>query len=266
MGTIVDTFKSFMMKFVIVLALVVFTVCSAVHHGQTRSDLKRILAALSKKEACTCPPEEFPEAEEEESNWNEGGWAGDDAFVCTDGFKIPASWKNDNIDDCGDCSDEPDCGCVITNEDEMPWIAEGCLEDRKKKRALSKKFDTCTCGAGVEVDWPEDGSDPPNSFTCPDGWTIPPEYVNDMMDDCGDCSDEPECGCVVTEATAEEEYPMPWAEDSCWGGDGGPTGAEGATGAQRRRHVARHEEPPKRDGALTRKLRKLVLSRKRGNF
>lgn len=108
-------------------------------------------------------------------------------FACKNSLCVPKLWKCDGEDDCGDNSDEVQCG-PSTCTPNMFTCGDGkcipqywkcdfendCVDMSDEKNCLNKN---CT------------GS----QFTCKNGRCIPSRWKCDSQNDCGDGSDEEDC-------------------------------------------------------------------------
>jgi len=231
--------------------LLVVVVALCVTAGQSRSTaavnvVRELLNLLDNqavsKRSCECP------------DWEAVDWEADPTtFTCENGVVLDdARWVDDGMDDCGDCSDEPACTaeCEQHTDPENPWVIATCWhEEHREDTEYSEEIDSsemddpddreeavaegsCECPnweameadweameAQWETSWPAPCGETDSCFTCDNGDEIEPDWVNDAMDDCGDCSDERECG--------ECEANSNWMDDCYGAGDaeGEPTGA-----------------------------------------
>jgi len=122
-----------------------------------------------------------------------GQWNPDD-FQCDNGVSVPGSYECDGDNDCGDCSDEASSSC----ESE--------------------------CDPNYEYTSEYDGAEP--DFQCANGDMTMEIYRCDGDNDCGDCSDELDCGseeaCVagqwnpddITCANGNGPFPASWECDA----------------------------------------------------
>ncbi|XP_050308262.1 sortilin-related receptor-like [Anthonomus grandis grandis] len=134
---------------------------------------------------------------------------GEDEFQCKGGAVtcIPSTWKCDGESDCRDSSDENDCGNNTCSESQyscgLPlnrcifnaWVCDGDKDCPDGRDELN-----CTV-LHPEIKPPTNGFQPTKNQTCQD-WTfachnnrcIPFWWRCDEIDDCGDGSDELDCG------------------------------------------------------------------------
>ena len=93
-------------------------------------------------------------------------------FLCGNLREVPASFRCDAYNDCGDASDEADCF--------------KCSDGNGTANLLTECDGTPQCA---------DGSDESSCFTCAsDGLLIRSNWVCDQFADCADASDETNCG------------------------------------------------------------------------
>lgn len=108
---------------------------------------------------------------------------GVDEFRCKDsGRCIPARWKCDGEDDCGDASDEP---------------KEECGKDRvldalkKKEKEVGNRVMLILI---MSVWYSDERTCEPYQFRCKNNRCVPGRWQCDYDNDCGDNSDEDKCG------------------------------------------------------------------------
>ena len=126
---------------------------------------------------------------------NENGIYDDDEFICDNGNIIHIDLVNNQIDDCGDGSDESHSD--DQGDDES--LPQSIVDD------FNVIFDNNDADLSGDLDLNEleyfildldeyfmsmDGSDG-ELFTCDNGNEVPADYVDDGDNDCGDWSDEP---------------------------------------------------------------------------
>ncbi|XP_071503071.1 uncharacterized protein [Diadema antillarum] len=140
----------------------------------------------------------------------------DSQFACPNGHCIPAWWVCDGDNDCGDLSDENNCGYLTTEEPEISttqgvpscgawnfqcdngnciaawWVCDGdndCgdLSDENNCGHLTTEEPEISTTQGVP-------SCSDSQFACDNGYCIPAPWICDGDNDCGDLSDETNCG------------------------------------------------------------------------
>ncbi|XP_077999401.1 uncharacterized protein LOC144452224 [Glandiceps talaboti] len=122
----------------------------------------------------------------DEENCNLAGCYSDQ-FTCGNGMCIPKSWECDDDDDCGDNSDE---NCGFDCDSNQFTCGNG--------KCIPKSWecnDEDDCGDNSDENCGPADCDS-DQFTCTNGKCIQESWECDDMDDCGDNSDERNCtGC-----------------------------------------------------------------------
>ncbi|XP_046665505.1 sortilin-related receptor-like isoform X3 [Homalodisca vitripennis] len=115
-----------------------------------------------------------------------------DHFKCNNDLCIPKLWKCDGDNDCGDFSDEYNCGALTCQPDQFQCNSSG--------KCISPDWH---CDYDKDC---EDGSDELNctyvsctkgQFKCDNNRCISQLFVCDAEDDCRDGSDEANCSSVI---------------------------------------------------------------------
>ncbi|XP_034183961.1 sortilin-related receptor [Osmia lignaria lignaria] len=146
-------------------------------------------------------------------------------FACQNNVCIPASWRCDKDNDCGDKSDEINCTrvtcdpnnfkCDVTKCIPRYWVCDIDQDCKDGTDELNCKYSDCT----------------ESQFTCGNGRCINHRWRCDGEDDCGDYSDENNCTKNVPPSTCRSDEILCKHEHACiptgWKCDGEPDCEDG---------------------------------------
>ncbi|CDQ68762.1 unnamed protein product [Oncorhynchus mykiss] len=145
-------------------------------------------------------------------------------FQCANGLCVSLGWKCDGMNDCGDYSDEANCG--------SPTEGPGCTRDFQYEcrngRCVPSWWkcdgendcgdwsDEAQCSGGVTPHTPAPGpsSCAPNRFHCGSGACIVNSWVCDGYADCPDGSDELGCPTGEPPSPSTPKGLSPWLHSS----------------------------------------------------
>ncbi|XP_033097493.1 suppressor of tumorigenicity 14 protein-like isoform X2 [Anneissia japonica] len=176
------------MKITVCLLLTIFLAICLALPADDKPTLKRRIASLKKTT--------------DTGNLNARSWycqyfpwmcegCKDNQFTCDNDKCIPWHWECDGINDCGDNSDENNCGC---KNNQYTCNNGNCIRSNWE----CDNFDDC----GDNSDEDHCGCQS-NQFTCDNSNCIYDFWECDNYDDCGDNSDEQYCGCESNQFTCD---------------------------------------------------------------
>lgn len=140
-------------------------------------------------------------------------------FMCDNGHCVPFWWRCDELDDCGDASDEAGCpthgfhGNITTQRPETSTIAFTCLKDQFQCSTGTCIWETWVCDNDYDCPGKEDEENCPkktcaalSEYQCRhSSGCIPSTLLCNGHNDCADGSDEE--GCSSGAATPNNSCP-----------------------------------------------------------
>jgi len=281
--------------------LLVVVVALCVTAGQARSTaavnvVRELLNLLDNqvvaKRSCECPDWEAMEAEWETNAQTMTSWPAPcgetgTCFTCVNGNEIEPDWVNDAMDDCGDCSDELECGECESTSDWIPWMDDCYTEGMDFGSDMSMYYGSgdaegepaaahCVCLAFAAIPWDDEDI----------AWTIleaiPHPCMQAMEADCqatvdvnGDLDWEDEAAVetafvdtygadAIAEAEAMGQEMMAEAEAGGMPGPGLAGGMPGPGLGPGAGHGPGQGPLPPHPGTTTRELKRRIGAMKRG--
>ncbi|XP_064595287.1 sortilin-related receptor-like [Liolophura sinensis] len=188
---------------------------SAIYTCKCGGDMTRVRSATGQNEDCVCPKNERFVNNTCMAMGNHT--CAPHELTCTNYKCVPLTWKCDHDDDCGDGSDETNCGYHDCGSDMFTCDNRHCIS----KNWVCDHDDDCHDGSDERKCHYRKCDD--QQFSCSNGRCIPMHWKCDLDNDCHDGSDEE--NCTLAKTCSPEQVQCDGSESTCispaWICDGG---------------------------------------------